>query len=338
MPAHPWPLPTAAAAAAFALASLAAQDGTLFRSGVDLVDVTVTVTDRAERFVSGLRKDDFAIYEDGRLQEVSYFSSDRVPVSLGIALDTSGSMTPDKMSAARSAINRFVNELLPADDELFYMQFANRPDLVQDWTTDRAALRRAVGRAFPAGGTAMYDAVADAVGLARSGRNRKKALLIISDGNDTGSDVSVAELRQIIRDSDVLVYALAVDGRSAPAARPPVIYVPPPPFPIPGRRPQPGGIPRFPQGGIWSGRGDRVNADALRQITDPTGGRTEVLRTFGDLDGATARIADELGRQYQLGYIRSGDRDGRWHSIKVEVKGRRLTVRARSGFVASSTS
>jgi Ca-activated chloride channel family protein len=182
----------------------------------------------------------------------------------------------------------------------------------------------------------MYDAVADAVGLAQSGRNRKKAVLVISDGNDTGSDVSVPELRQIIRDSDVLVYALAVDGRSAQAARPPIIYVPPP-FPIPGRRPQPRGIPRFPPGGTWSGGGDRVNADALRQITDPTGGRTELLRTFDDLDAATARIADELGRQYQLGYMRSGERDGRWHSIRVEVKGRRLNVRARSGFVASST-
>ena len=86
--------------------------------------------------MSGLRKEDFTVFEDGEPQEVAYFSSERVPVSLGLVLDTSGSMTPDKMSAARSAIDRFVHDLLGADDELFFLEFANRPDLVQEWTTD----------------------------------------------------------------------------------------------------------------------------------------------------------------------------------------------------------
>ena len=138
----------ALALVAGAAATLAAQnqEGFSFRSGVELINVTTTVTDQDGRFVSGLRKEDFIIYEDGVRQEVSQFSNERVPVSLGIVLDTSGSMTPDKMSSARSAIDRFVYDLLGKDDELFFMEFANRPDLVQDWTTDRRAISRAVGR------------------------------------------------------------------------------------------------------------------------------------------------------------------------------------------------
>jgi len=192
-----------------AVAPLAAQtqEGFSFRSGVELINVTATVTDGDGRFVSGLRKEDFSVYEDGEPQTITHFSNERVPVSLGIVLDTSGSMTPDKMSAARSAIDRFIYDLLGPDDELFFMEFANRPDLVQEWTTDRRAISRAVARVSPAGGTSMYDAIADAVPLAGVGRHSKKAILVISDGNDTNSRISIGELRYLIRESEVLVYA-----------------------------------------------------------------------------------------------------------------------------------
>jgi Ca-activated chloride channel family protein len=310
------------------------QEGFTFRSGVELINVTTTVTDEAGRFVSGLRKEDFTVYEDGTRQEVTQFSNERVPVSLGIVLDTSGSMTPDKMSAARSAIDRFIYDLLGPDDELFFMEFANRPDLVQDWTVDRRAISRAVSRVSPAGGTAMYDAIADAVPLANAGKHPKKALLVISDGNDTNSDLSVGELRQLIRESEVLVYALGVDGTATTFRSGPTIQLPIP-LPIPGRR-RPGGFPPIIGGG---GRqrvtAERVNPDALRQITDDTGGRTEIVRGFSDLDNATARIADELSKQYYLGYVSTGKKDGRWHAIRVEVGDRRLSVRARRGYVAS---
>jgi Ca-activated chloride channel homolog len=312
------------------------QEGFTFRSGVELINVTTTVTDDDGRFVSGLRKEDFTIYEDGVRQEVSQFSNERVPVSLGIVLDTSGSMTPDKMSAARTAIDRFVYDLLGNDDELFFMEFANRPDLLQDWTTDRRAISRAVARVNPAGGTAMYDAVADAVPLANAGKHPKKALLVISDGNDTNSSLSVGELRQLIRESEVLVYALGVDGTATTFRNGPTIQLPMPiPLPIPGRR-RPGGFPPIiGGGGSQRTAAERVNPDALRQITDDTGGRTEIVRGFGDLDNATARIADELSKQYYLGYVSTGKKDGRWHAIRVDVKDRRLAVRARRGYVAS---
>jgi Ca-activated chloride channel family protein len=334
-------------------AATSAQDGFRFRSGVELINVTATVTDDNGRFVSGLRQNDFTLYEDGQAQEITHFSNERVPVSLGIVLDTSGSMTPDKMSAARAAIDRFAFDLLGPDDELFFMEFNNAPRLMQQFTKDRRAISRAVSRVNPAGGTAMFDAVADAVPLADAGQNRKKALLVISDGNDTNSNIRVSELRQLIRESEVMVYALGVDGTTSTRSnggtvvRPPQLPIPIPfPFPGSGRRPYVNpsigqGASRLakpaasPQVVFSRGSGDRVNADALRQITDDTGGRTEIVRGFDGLDAATARIADELSKQYYLGYASSGDKDGRWHAIRVEVRDRRLTVRARRGYVAS---
>ena len=246
-------------------------------------------------------------------------------------------MTRDKMSAARSAIDRFIYDLLGEDDELFFLEFANRPRLVQEWTTDRRAISRAVVRVTPAGGTAMYDAIARALPPAGVGRHPKKALLVISDGNDTNSRLSVGELRPLIRESEVMVYALGVDGTAVTVRSGPRIRLPiPTPFPFPGRDPRR----RLPPPIIGGGGSrvpttERVNADALRQITDDTGGRTEIIRGFRDLDSATAGIADELSKQYFLGYLSPGEKDGRWHGIRVEVKGRGLTVRARRGYIAS---
>jgi VWFA-related protein len=333
---------TACAVVAVAAASVAAQssDGFRFRSGVELVNVTATVTDEAGRFVAGLQKDDFTIYDDNERQEISHFSSERVPVSLGILLDASGSMTSDKMTAARAAIDRFIYDLLGSEDELFFMEFNDRPRLTQQWTSDRRLISRAVSRVHAQGGTAMYDAVADALPLASNGQHRKKAILVISDGNDANSSISVGELRQQIRESEVLVYALGVDGTSrSSSGSGGSIITPPPTLPIPFPFPFPGGRrPVFPQisGGVYTrGNMERVNAGALRQMTDETGGRTEIVRGFDGLDAATSRLADEFSKQYYMAYASPGKKDGRWHTIRVDVRDRRLTVRARRGYVAS---
>jgi Ca-activated chloride channel homolog len=326
----------AAALVTAAVASLGAQDGFKLKSRVELINVTATVSDDSGRFVSGLRQGDFTIYEDNEKQEITHFSADRVPVSLGILLDVSGSMSPDKMDAARAAINRFTQQLLEPEDELFLMAFANSPDLLQDWTMDRRLISRAMLRVDANGGTAMYDAIAEALPIAGSGRHEKKAILVISDGNDRNSTITVNELRQAIRESEVIVYALGVDAtqRQMPQVAPPSN-----PFPIPIPFPIPGGGRRRPQifGGPYGnqGRDERVNADALRRITDDTGGRTEIVRGFRGLDEATERIADELSKQYYLGYSSTRPKDGRWHSIRVDARDRRLTVRARRGYVAS---
>jgi VWFA-related protein len=331
----------AAMLAATAVAAAQSQEGFRFKSGVDLVNVTATVTDEGGRFVSGPRREDFTVYEDGKLQDVSHFSNDRVPVSLGIVLDTSGSMSPEKMSAARSAIDRLIYDLLDKQDELFLVEFATRASLRQDWTTDRGSISRAVRDANATGGTAIYDAIAMAIPTAQAGTHVKKALLLISDGNDTNSVTPVSSLRQQIRESDVLVYALGIDGSGRRDVVQPPVQIPlPMPFPFPGgRRPRPfppiGGGSGGSGGGWSSAPGDRVNADALRQITDDTGGRTEIVRGSEGLGPATARIADELSKQYYLGYSSNTERDGQWHSIRVNVRDKRLTVRARRGYVAS---
>ncbi|MBI2835348.1 MAG: VWA domain-containing protein [Acidobacteria bacterium] len=313
-------------------------EGFRFRTGVELINVTATVTDSTGRFVPGLRKEDFVVYEDGALQQITHFSNDRVPVSLGIALDTSSSMAGDKFAAARSALDRFLYDLLGRDDEMFLYRFSNDPILVQDWTANRDLMSRAMGRITPSGATAMYDTVAEAVPMAQQGRNRKKAIVVISDGNDTASRTDVPELKQLIRETEVLVYAVGIDGHGDTTWSQPRVPIPIPlPFPIPGRRrpfpfPPPGG---GGGGGGYSRSSDRVNVMALREITDDSGGRTEIVRSARDLDPATANIADELSKQYYLGYPASAPRDGRWHTIRVEVRQRGYTVRARRGYVAT---
>jgi VWFA-related protein len=347
-----------------------------FRSAVELINVTATVTDANGRFVSGLRKEDFRVYEDEKPQTITHFDSERVPVSLGIVLDTSGSMDGVKMKAARSALNRFLYDLLGQDDEVFLYRFDSNPELIEGWTTDRRRISDALERLTPKGGTALYDAVAAAIPLAQAGRHRKKALVVISDGNDTSSHVDVLALKSMIRNSEVLVYAIGIDAQSDTTpwssrlnAQPSVLQPAtgfgqaswqqrpiPRPFPVPGGRPgrpvprRPSPLP--PRGPILMPpappypvppartspnrnlSSERVNVSALRDITDDSGGRTEIVRTAQDLDPATAGIADELSKQYYLGYPATGVKDGQWHSIRVEVTRAHYRVRARRGFVA----
>lgn len=331
-----------------AAAPVAGQEGFRFRSGVELINVTATVTDRSGRFLAGLTKDDFTVYEDNQPVEITHFSAERSPVSLGIVLDTSGSMAGEKWNAARDAIDRFLERLDNELDDFFLYRFSGGPDLVHDWTNDRRALSWSLGRVNPNGGTAMYDAVVEAVPMAQGGQNRKKAVVVISDGNDTSSRVSVGDVKRVVRETEVLVYAVGIDGQGQPtitARRPPVGGRPPMPipFPLPGGGGRGGGgrfpmpmPPSYPGGGVYSsGPDDRVNVAALREMTDDSGGRTEIVRDARDLDPATANIADELSKQYYIGYPSPGHKDGRWHTIRVEVNDPSLRVRARRGYVAT---
>lgn len=317
-------------------------DGFRFKSGIELINVTTTVVDASGRFVAGLHQEDFTVYEDDQPVDLTQFSADRAPVSLGIALDTSGSMAGQKIQSAQSALDRFLYDLLDKGDDIFLYRFSNTPVLLQGWTTDRSLISRALGRLSPSGGTAMYDAVSEALPLADSGQHKKKALLIISDGNDTSSRITMRDLKQQIRQSEMLIYAVGIDGDFQPTEhqRPPQAQPPRWPTPFPVAPPRVPG--RFPvglsQGGNpagWRRNDDRVNISALRDMTDDSGGRTEIVRDPRDLNPATASIADELSKQYTLAYVSPIKRDGRWHTIRVEVRNSSYRVRARRGYVAS---
>ncbi len=336
-----------------------------FKTGVELINVTATVTDGNGRFVSGLRKQDFRLFEDGQEQEITHFNAERVPVSLGLIVDTSGSMEGEKWAAARQALNRFLFELLDPGDEVFLYRFDNVPELVEGWTTDKQRIANALARIRPRGATALYDAVADAIPLAQAGKHRKKALVIISDGNDTNSRTMIRELKQMIRETEVLVYAIGIDSQQTymPTRRwpPSPLMLPgtsgfrtptlqvqgPPRMPVPMPFPMPGGRrppPRTPPPSVpppingptvRGGLDDRVNIAALRDITDDSGGRTEIIRAPRDLDPATTGIADELSKQYYLGYPAQAKKDGQWHTIRVDVRTGNYLVRARRGYVAT---
>ena len=341
---------------------VAGQQEARFQTGVELVNVTATVTDATGRFVAGLGQSDFLVYEDGQPVQITHFSAERVPVSLGIVLDTSGSMRGAKIAAARAALERFLTDLLGPDDEFFLYRFENRPHLVEGWTSDRALLSERLKELQPDGATALYDAIVHALPLLRSGRHTKKALLVISDGNDTSSIIERGRLKQLIRESEALVYAIGMDAqttliRSDVQSPADDVYLQrrrplPVPFPIPGggtappRNPPVPGVPAGPGSprpakpsspdepsqSNKTPEGERVNESVLRDITDDSGGRTELLRNTKDLDPATARIADELSKQYFLAYPGRGYRDGRWHTIRVETRDRSLRVRARRGY------
>jgi VWFA-related protein len=342
-----------------------APDAFRFKSSIELINVSASVFDSLGRFVPNLHQEDFTLYEDDKLQPITHFSTERVPVSLGILLDISGSMEGEKFRHATDAIERFLRELLDPDDEVFLYTFSDYPRMVQGWTKDRDLVMRQLRRAYPAGGTAMYDTVAEAIPYAQRGHNRKKAIVIISDGNDNKSSTHVNELRSLIRETEVLLYAIGIDGDDAHhtnyhtgggrggwpgtgGRRWPQIQWPmpgggqhPPPGPgFPPRWPQPQPPPQGPQqpprGPVQGSMMDEgVNSHALRELTDDSGGRTEIVKEASDLGPSTASIADELSKQYSLAYEPAAKKDGRWHTIRVEARNRDYKVRARRGYMAT---
>ena len=274
-------------------------DNRLFQSGIEITSITATVTDREGHPVTGLPREAFEVYEDGVLQTITQFTSERVPIGLGVLLDCSDSMYGKRMEDARAAVERFLFELLDPADEFFLMAFNHRPRALTGWTREQGDVRHALAGLRPSGGTAIYDAIIDAMPLIERRTRQRAALLVISDGADTASTATLRELRPALRRSDTFVYAIAIDS--------------------PDRQPI----------------NTRVNPAALREITAESGGRTEIVQTSAQLDEAAARIAEELNSQYVLGYTSPRGSDGQYHSLRVRVAGSDDRVRARNGYVAT---
>jgi Ca-activated chloride channel family protein len=268
-----------------------------FRARVDTIQVTVTVSDANGRLITDLTKDDFEISEDGVRQEVTQFTAERVPVSLGVVLDGSDSMRGERIVDARAAFDRFVGELLQSDDEAFVATFNHAPKMIADWKQPPSALAHVLDGVRPWGGTAIYDALVALAPVLDHRANTRAALVVISDGADTASDRTLVQAREKIRRTDAFVYAIAIDAADAPIST-------------------------------------RVNADALREITGPSGGYTELVREPADLAPATERIANELNHQYTLGYSASRPADDTWRNIRVRVHNREYLTRSRRGYFA----
>jgi Ca-activated chloride channel homolog len=269
-----------------------------FRSGIELTSLTATVTDAEGRLITDLDRSAFEVYEDGARQEVTQFTRDRVPVGLGVLLDISDSMFGRRIQDARTAVDRFLFELLNAADEFFVLAFNHQPKTLTGWTRTPEEVRRALGSLQPFGGTAAYDAVLASLPLLERRTRQRAALLIISDGADTASMASIREVKSALLRSDAFVYAIVIDSPDRQAIN------------------------------------TRVNAEALRELTSQSGGRAEVVHNSVDIADASARIAEELNHQYVLGYTSANGADGKYHSIRVRVPGFEYRVRARNGYVA----
>ena len=271
---------------------------------VDLVTLTLTVTDYYGRYVSGLTKEAFTIFDENQEQDISFFSDTDAPVSIGILFDISGSMSGEKVAKARNALERFINTSHP-NDEYFLIAFNSRAQLLLDRTRDGDAVLQKLTLVQPKNDTALYDACYLGVERVTRGVHPKKALLIISDGQDNSSRYNFKEVRRLMKESDVTIYSVGIiDGRD---------------------------------NSTMQGLQGRAFLDELANVT---GGKSFYPETNVEMDEIFERIALELRHQYTIGYNpKNFQPDGKWHKVKVKVKPPRglprLTVRSREGYYAT---
>ena len=272
----------------------------------DLVTLTLTVTDLYGRFVSGLTKNAFTVFDNNEEQEITFFSDTDAPVSVGILFDVSGSMSGEKIGKARKALEKFINTSHPSD-EYFLIAFNSRAQLLLDRTRDGEAVLQKLTLVQPKENTALYDAAYLGVERVTRGTRQKKAMLIISDGQDNASRYNFGEVRRLLKESDVTVYAVGItDGHDA---------------------------------GSTLGMQGQAFLDELASVS---GGKAFYPQTDIEMDEIFERIALELRHQYSVGFTpKNFTPDGKWHKTKVKVKPprgiSRLTVRTREGYYASPT-
>lgn len=270
----------------------------------DVVSLTISVTDNYGRFVSGLKKDAFTVFDEGKQQEIEYFTDTDAPVSIGLVFDVSGSMDGEKISKAREALGKFIDTSHPRD-EFFLIGFNTRAQLLVDRTRDGDAVRDKLTFVKPTGDTALYDACYLGVEKVTHGTLPKKAMIIISDGQDNSSRYTFSDVRKLLKESDVVVYSVGILG-----------------------------------GGDFSSSLGAQGQAYLSEISGVTGGRAFFPTTEAEFDEIFERIAIELRHQYFIGYRPTNlNFDGKWRELKVKVKPPRglprLVVRTREGYYAA---
>jgi Ca-activated chloride channel family protein len=270
----------------------------------DLITVTVTVTDTYGRFVTGLNKNAFSIFDEKEQQEISFFSDEDAPVSLGVVFDVSGSMGGDKIQRAREALMRFI-DTSHTRDEYFLIGFNQRAQLLLDKTRNSDALVDKLTFVQTKGQTALYDACYLGVEKVTRGTHPKRAVLLISDGQDNSSRYTFNELRRLLKETDVIIYAVGIVNEHDDGTL-----------------------------GL-SGR------SILEELAGVSGGKAFFPSNGAEMNDVFERIALELRTQYSIGYRPSNfTNDGKWRKIKVKVQPPRgfprLFVRGREGYYATT--
>jgi Ca-activated chloride channel homolog len=268
---------------------------------VDLVLVPVTITDPMNRLVTGLEKENFQLFEGSAAQEIRTFSAEDAPVSLGVIFDSSGSMS-SKMDRAKDAVVEFFKTANP-QDEFFMITFSDEPEEVSDFTSSVDEIQSKLVFAVPRRRTALLDAIYMGVSKMRQAKYPKKALLIISDGGDNHSRYTEGEIKALVKEADVMIYAIGIYDHYFPTQE------------------------------------ERLGPALLSEITELTGGRAFTIDNPNDLADVATKIGIELRNQYVLGYHPSKIvRDGKWRKIKVKLMPPKglppLRVYARMGYYA----
>jgi VWFA-related protein len=277
-------------------------------ANVDLVIVHTTVVDKNGQFVSGLKQDGFKVFEDGVAQRIVSFSREDVPVSLGIVIDTSGSMR-DKFDSVTKAALAFIRASNPSDEE-FLIGFNDEVELLEDYTNDIDLISDDLNNTVVTGGTALWDALYLSVQKAQAGRKPKKALILITDGEDRDSYYKLEEMAAKVQESDVQIYSV-------------------------------GFLNDAPEKGIfghWTKSEPEKAHDALQKISDETGGKAFFPKDITDIHSIVAQIAYELRNQYTISYTSTNSaRDGTWRRLKVSLDSAATSgykVRYRNGYFA----
>jgi VWFA-related protein len=274
---------------------------------VQLVELPVAVTDRDGKVVSGLSKDDFQVFEDGVAQEITLFKHEDIPVSLGLVIDNSGSMRNKRERVNRAALT-FARESNP-QDETFVVNFDNDAYLEQDFTSDIDDLVRVLGYMDTRGETALYDAVYLSVDHLGEGTRDKKALLLISDGEDNTSKYNLEKVIEALRKSNVTLYAIGLLEENDQ------------------------------RGGLFRKSPSSRAKDALVKFAEASGGQAYFPKSIDEIDDLCRRIAHDLRNHYTIGYSPSNRKlDGSWRKVTLKVNPRRtlpkLTIRTKPGYYA----
>ena len=273
-----------------------------FRSGVDLVSLTVTATDGSGRYVRDLGEGDFEIYEDGARQDMSFFTRTNLPLAVSLLLDTSASME-DKMATVQTAATGFLRQLRP-EDQAQIIDFDNRVTVTVPFSGNQATLEQGIRSTVAGGSTALYNAIYIALKELKKVQTRaaadlrRQAIVVLSDGEDTSSLVSFEEVLEQAKRSETAIYAIALKSKD-----------------------------------YLTSKGYNEADYVLRQLTTQTGGRVFFPTVVDELPDIYRQISEELSSQYALGYSsRNAKRDGRWRRIVVRITRPGVLARTKQGY------